>query len=1144
MPIGALVAVPELAAEGPARLESVKTGWMGIRFLATGAAMTIEEGKVQRHALMPGTTLRVRGEGGDRTVTITGGLGRDPASGLLVYPVSDDGGTPASGAAAVWSLREDAIIAVPLPSDPVEQLATVAFHDLCPRFGRAGSRQPPEPASPVASQAREDLLAWRDAAWSTTAGVAALAGARVRPLPHQLIAARRVLADRQVRFLLADEVGLGKTIEAGLVMQSLLALKPGLRALVVAPGALLSQWFLELYVRFGGRSFTMLDQDRLDGWEGDAWTAQPFVLASSRAVEGLVGPQALQFAKARWDLLVVDECHRMRPGGALYKRIAILSRSTPHVLLLSATPARQHADAYLGLLALLEPSRWRLDDLPAFTAKLAAHDRVVALAVRTADAGSDVSALAEDWRRTLPGDQRLAALATALVGGDANARTALLAHVHANHPFDHRIIRQRRQALARLSTATGVASASAATRSGEVLAYSADDAERAVRTALALYRSALAARFRSGAVTSQAAGHGAAPSAPDQEGAERHDDPGQETAWPPRLAHWLLQLELGAGSTPHTLDRLLAMRAAVVADPAGFDSYRRRAPSGETLTQVLRSDLSEGEVATHLAISAACHVDPAVETAALAALRTAVAAWAKSAARGPARTLALLARLRRFWKDQPQEKVLVFTAHSLAVEELAAALRRPLGEDAVETFGAHQDTVAREAASMRFRDDDDCTVLVCDPLGGEGRNFQFVSVVAHHDLPWSVAAVEQRIGRVDRIGRDGDVPSWVLAESAADGIESAWAAVLTESVDVFARSSSGLEFAADAIETRALVAALDGGGAALRALIPELTALVAHERGAGDRREDDAFAGDVATFATAAQQAAAVGMATPPVAALARWLRAMGGSAHRDDDHPRPWRLRARTSEQADSGVFDRESALARPDLAFFAVGNALIDRVLDDAAGAAWCRATAWRRLAGGGVTAWEGLRASLVLAYDVAALATAGVPLTAMRRLLLVAPPQRRTVFVRADGSAETGAVALALLTPPFDARTDRVLSQQASRDHWVRPLLAGDTAQVVRWQHTIRTAGVGVGRLAAAALTDDRAQALAALDSLLTGADAVLAAAAATAVSILGPDHADSLRLDGELTDERRQATVLRAAVAGAQWTIESLAYVLVA
>jgi hypothetical protein len=95
-------------------------------------------------------------------------------------------------------------------------------------------------------------------------GIPALLGARIDPLFHQFYAARRCLLDRETRFLLADEVGLGKTIEAGLVIQSLLALKPDLRVLVVAPGTTSRQWLSELYFRFGGREFTHVDTVRYE----------------------------------------------------------------------------------------------------------------------------------------------------------------------------------------------------------------------------------------------------------------------------------------------------------------------------------------------------------------------------------------------------------------------------------------------------------------------------------------------------------------------------------------------------------------------------------------------------------------------------------------------------------------------------------------------------------------------------------------------------------------------------------------------------------------------------------------------------------------------------------------------------------------
>ncbi len=267
-----------------------------------------------------------------------------------------------------------------LPLEPSEQLAQAAFHELRPAHD---ARLPPEAWGAPMLCAREALLAWRDRAWSDAGGVVALSGARVVPLPHQLITARRVLADRQVRFLLADEVGLGKTIEAGLIMQSLLALRPKLRVLVLAPGALLSQWFLELYVKFGGRSFLMLDRERMEGYPGNPWKDEQFLLSSHRVVEELEGVGALRLAQSGFDLVIVDECHRMQPGGALFKRVAALSKHAPHVLLLSATPSRQHARAYLALLSLLQPQVYRHDDAEGFATKLAAHAAVTAALART-----------------------------------------------------------------------------------------------------------------------------------------------------------------------------------------------------------------------------------------------------------------------------------------------------------------------------------------------------------------------------------------------------------------------------------------------------------------------------------------------------------------------------------------------------------------------------------------------------------------------------------------------------------------------------------------------------------------------------------------------------------------------------------------
>jgi hypothetical protein len=134
---------------------------------------------------------------------------------------------------------------------------------------------PPDRANPIsifrtnswgstkAFRRRQSFLKMLDMWRTQTAGIPSLMGVRIEPMGHQLYALRRVLSSRRPRFILADEVGLGKTIEAGLVLQSLIQEKPDLRILIIAPGSMSRQWFSEIYLRFGARAFGLLEAEDL-----------------------------------------------------------------------------------------------------------------------------------------------------------------------------------------------------------------------------------------------------------------------------------------------------------------------------------------------------------------------------------------------------------------------------------------------------------------------------------------------------------------------------------------------------------------------------------------------------------------------------------------------------------------------------------------------------------------------------------------------------------------------------------------------------------------------------------------------------------------------------------------------------------------
>ncbi len=203
------------------------------------------------------------------------------------------------------------------------------------------------------------LLAAREAG-----GLGSMLGGRVRLFPHQLHVAERATARLPVRWLLADEVGLGKTIEAALIMNRLLHTQRIERCLVVAPDVLTVQWLGELWRKYH-QVFTLLDAPRLADVARDFGEGfNPFDVHRRAviALETLTSRPDLtaKAVDAGIDLLVVDEAQRLRwpPGrgpGAAYRSIAPIAALGRHVLLLSATPLEDDAHGFFRLLQLLRP---------------------------------------------------------------------------------------------------------------------------------------------------------------------------------------------------------------------------------------------------------------------------------------------------------------------------------------------------------------------------------------------------------------------------------------------------------------------------------------------------------------------------------------------------------------------------------------------------------------------------------------------------------------------------------------------------------------------------------------------------------------------------------------------------------------------
>jgi ATP-dependent helicase HepA len=209
-------------------------------------------------------------------------------------------------------------------------------------------------------------------------GLGAFLGGRIRLFPHQLYVAERASATDPVRWLLADEVGLGKTIEASLILNRLVHAGKVERCLVVAPDALTVQWLGELWRKYH-QVFTLLDAQRLADVARDFGADfNPFDLHRRAviAMEMLIERPHLteQAVAAGIDLLVVDEAQRLRrpaghPGEPAWRAIAAIAGLGRHVLLLSATPLEDDAHGFFRLLQLLRPDEFPED--MSFDARLA-----------------------------------------------------------------------------------------------------------------------------------------------------------------------------------------------------------------------------------------------------------------------------------------------------------------------------------------------------------------------------------------------------------------------------------------------------------------------------------------------------------------------------------------------------------------------------------------------------------------------------------------------------------------------------------------------------------------------------------------------------------------------------------------------------
>ena len=215
--------------------------------------------------------------------------------------------------------------------------------------------------------------------------VAGFLGGRIDLIPHQLFIANEVASRHCPRVLLSDEVGLGKTIEACLILHRLLLSGRASRVLIMVPESLVHQWFVELYRRFN-LWFTIMDADRcsalaLSSSHGNPFLEEQLVICSVDTLKE-EARWAEAISQAEWDLLIVDEAHHYewKPDFVSdeYALIDALSEKSNGLILLTATPEQMGIEGHFARLRLLDPNRY--PDLNLFIKEHEGYQKVAEFA--------------------------------------------------------------------------------------------------------------------------------------------------------------------------------------------------------------------------------------------------------------------------------------------------------------------------------------------------------------------------------------------------------------------------------------------------------------------------------------------------------------------------------------------------------------------------------------------------------------------------------------------------------------------------------------------------------------------------------------------------------------------------------------------
>ena len=558
-------------------------------------------------------------------------------------------------------------------------------------------------------------------------GFSEIAGCKIFLKTHQLRTIMRCLQDGVCRNMIADEVGMGKTIEASAVLKVFLKDNHNSKILIIVPDALVEQWRTELAYKF----------KILEGFD-----------VNNNEI-CLTGMSNINSCLHDYDFVIADEVHKYLQDDNKYRSLLMLSRKTKNILMLSATPVQRRKEEYKKLLQLIQPSKYismsdeRFDELLKLQGDVVrrVHETLEDLdsyleeieesnnerTEDTEDAFDDVIDSLKKINKLINDDTFKEMYQKVDYESDdfgvEKIQTAL-AYVCENYQFEKSIIRNRRNENEDYNTR-------------ELVEIPYEMQTRFNNTEYNTYK---------------------------------------------ELAAWIESQEI---DYEVFVEQYRRIASAFFSSAVAFENalIQSKVPIPSEILYLAKQWKQEeldncNKIFDYLE-------DPTD----------------------------YMSRMNNIVDYIDQEacgkKVLVFTNFDETFKLYKNVFENYFGKEHCAFFSKNMETDERELGAYRFETDKDCWILLSDESGGEGRNFQNADILVHIDIPWSANDLEQRIGRLDRIGREKGKPVVSTVCYSKETLEEDLYKFWNEGIGIFTKSQSGLEIIMNSMDEKIIKAVCD-----------------------------------------------------------------------------------------------------------------------------------------------------------------------------------------------------------------------------------------------------------------------------------------------------------------------------------------------